>query len=1204
MSSRRAYSLAFVALTMSAISYSQEFRATVTGRVMDASGTGIPGAKVTVQNSATNQQSTASTSADGGYTVPFLVPGKYNVTVESPGFKQETRNNIELRVNDKVTLDFAMQIGAVTESVEVIAAPPLLETASASRGAVIDNLRVTDLPLNGRNPINFVNLTPGVVFAGNPQFTRPFDNGDNINFSINGGLRQTNEYLIDGSPDDAITDTSGDRTHAVLNIAYIPTVDAVQEFRVMTNFYDAQYGRTGGGVVNITTKSGGNAFHGTAYEFLRRYQLDANNITANSKGLPRYAVDPATGKNLGGHKLDQYGTQVTGPVWIPGVYNGKDKTFFSFGVENYTESAPIPTLTSVPSLAERAGDFSKAGVNIYNPFAASLNNPAYDPSKPDSAGNPQFIRPQFTNNMISPALFNPVGLAIIKAFPLPNFGSPEAVAQNYLASPNLSEDHFRNWIARVDQVFGQKQRMFFRYGHNRRNQIDNTNNGFPVPGMDAQDPLVRLNDNAVIDSVTVLTPATILNLRVGYTRFIQAAYRTGVTGYDITQLGFPASFAAQRFNNQPPAIEFDSTYPRFGARNPSQNTTNVLSFMPSVSFIRGRHSMKGGVEIRDIRPNARGGSFLWGAGEFRFTSDFTRQLPSFSNGTGNNIAALLLGAPTTGILQYVPILAYRWGYYGFYFQDDFRLSSRLTLNVGLRYDIEGTPTERYNRMNTGFGFNQPNPLGALAQVKNADAANCPACASLTGGLLFANTGGRSRAAFNQDLNNVQPRIGAAYRVSDHTVVRGGYGIFYLPEATYGGAAGFASDTPFIATSGGGMDAFRPVGTLSNPFPSGPIAPSGASAGLATFAGRDIIFQNPDRKIPYVHSFSFGVQHQLPWNLVVDTTYVGSRTIGVNTNDNQAGSARNLNVLSTQQLAQAHQNPSVFNQAVSNPFAGLLPGTNLNGATLARRQLLLPYPEFGQVLFGLEPIGKIWYDSLQVNVEKRFSAGLVFQGAYTWAKNLEAVSFLNDQDARPTRNLAATDRTHRFVLSGVYQFPFGRGRRFLGGAGRLANLAVGGWEYNWIGTLQSGTPLNLPGNYDLIGSLSPNAGQSYGQWFNTCELLANGTTRQPNAANTGFVTGCSNPAWLQRSDTTYTLRNTPFRGSYRVPWSPQWDMSLNKKFFVREGINGEFRFETFNTFNTVIHNEPNNNPDSTQFGLVSIGQRNFPRQLQLGFKFNF
>ena len=254
-------------------------------------------------------------------------------------------------------------------------------------------------PLNGRNPINFANLTTGVQFNGNPAFTRPFDNGDNVNFSINGGLRQTNEYLLDGVPDDAVTNSDAARTRSQQNIAYIPTVDATQEFKIATNFYDAQYGRTGGGIVNITTKSGTNAFHGTGYEFLRRYQLDANDIASNSAGRPRYSVDPVTGKNLGGHSLDQYGTEITGPVWIPKVYNGKDKTFFSFGVENYVETTPAPILTSVPTLAERMGDFSQTGLTIYNPFSTQVN-PNFDPTKPDTTSNPQYIRAPFQNNMI------------------------------------------------------------------------------------------------------------------------------------------------------------------------------------------------------------------------------------------------------------------------------------------------------------------------------------------------------------------------------------------------------------------------------------------------------------------------------------------------------------------------------------------------------------------------------------------------------------------------------------------------------------------------------------------------------------------------------------------------------------------------------------------------------------------------------------
>ncbi|MBV9266705.1 MAG: carboxypeptidase regulatory-like domain-containing protein, partial [Acidobacteriaceae bacterium] len=495
------------ALALASIALAQDFRATITGQVLDPSGTAVANATVTAKNAETGEAQSQPTSAEGAYSIPFLIPGTYSVTVSAPGFANEVRNGIEVHTGDKVTVNFSMQVSKVQSTIEVTGQAPLLDAATATRGDVIENLRVTELPISGRNPFSLTNLSTGVVFAGNPQFTRPFDNGDNINFSINGGVRQTNSWLLDGVPDDSVTDTDSQRTRGNQNIAYIPTVDATQEFKVVTNFYDAQYGRTGGGVMNVTTKSGTNDFHGTVYEFMRRYELDANTTQNNAAGRPINSIDPVTHKNLGGHKLDQYGTEIGGPVWIPKVYRGKDKTFFTFGVENYIESTPAPILTNVPSLAERQGDFSKAGVNIYDPNSTRLN-PAFDLTKKDSPSNPQYIRTQFLGNVIPVSQLSPTGLAIINAYPAPNVGSPDAISNNFIASPNVSSDHFRNWISRVDQDFGEKERMFFRYAHNRRNQIDNGANGFTGPGKDAQDPLVRINDNAVADSLTVLSPNT------------------------------------------------------------------------------------------------------------------------------------------------------------------------------------------------------------------------------------------------------------------------------------------------------------------------------------------------------------------------------------------------------------------------------------------------------------------------------------------------------------------------------------------------------------------------------------------------------------------------------------------------------------------------------------------------------------------------
>jgi hypothetical protein len=1216
---RRLLALAVSALILTVTCVGQEFRATLTGRVTDAGGSAVLNAKVTVKNIKTSEAASATTNEEGYYTLPFLIPSNYRVTVEAAGFKRAVNENLELNVNDKRTLDFALEVGQVEQTINVTDAAPLLEADTATRGAVIENLRVTELPLNaGRNPINFVNLSPGVQFSGNPQFFRPFDNGDNVQFSINGGLARHNEYLIDGAPNNAVTDADLARTRSSNNIAFVPPTDATQEFKVMTNTYDAQYGRTSGGIINVTTKSGGNEFHGVGYEFLRRYQLDANDTASNRAGRPRFAVEPGSGKNLGGHLLDDYGGTITGPVWLPKPifgplgYDARNKTFFMFTFQGYRESAPQVGVTNVPTALERQGDFSQSSFKIYDPLTTRLN-PAFDPTKPSSASNPQYLRDQFPGNKIPAGRINPIGRALINGLPLPNFGAAGASFNNFLNSPGLGTEKFRSYVARVDQNFGENERMFFRYAHNRRDQFGFGANALPSDslGLDAQDPLVRLNDGAVVDSVTTLSSRTILDLRVTYTRFIQAAYRTRSSPFDATSIGFPASFSNARPVSIVPRIDLEQYYccgsgNGYGPRNPSQNTTNTISFQPSVSHVAGNHSLKFGGETRDLRVNAKGASFSFGGGHFLFDRNFTRQFPDFGDASGNAIASLLLGYPSNDNngVDDLPQIAFRWGYYAGYVQDDWKISSKLTLNLGLRYDYESAPTERYNRQYRGFGFDQASPLAG--QIANKPGfSECPACANLKGGLLFAGAGGQERGAFDADTNNIQPRAGAAYRLFEKTILRGGYGLFYLPQAEFGGTTGYSVSTPVVATTGGGLGAFIPTLSISNPFPNGLLQPSGSSLGLLTQAGTGVVFNLPTRRIPKTHQFSFGVQQQLPWNMRLDVAYAGSRSTDLLTGDFNIGGARNINVLSAETLARARTD-AAFNTfldaEVSNPFAGLLPGTALNAEKIKRRQLLLPYPQFTSVTQGLENVGKIWYNALQVSVEKRLSSGLTFVSAYTWSKAIGALTFLNDQDAEPARAVADDDRTHRLVLSGVWRLPFGKGRQFAGGVGRGTELLVGGWEFNWIATVQSGRPLNLPGNVDLIGDITA-GGTSLDRYFNTCALPFGATqARRPNATNTAFEP-CSNPAFAIRGPNT--LRTIPLRSSQiRLHSRPQFDLSLNKSFNFTESVRFQFRVEAFNAFDTPIYGGPNTDPNSASFGLVTRNQSNQPRNVQLGFKLVF
>jgi hypothetical protein len=349
-------------------SRAQETRATVSGRIHDPSGAAVPTAKVTMRNTATGVVASVNAADDGNYTIPFLIPGTYVLSADAPNFKTAQQTNVVLHVGDKLDIDLTLQVGSLSEVVTVSDTPPLLEAGSATRGELIDPIRVQQLPLAGRNPFMLAQLVPGVQFQGNPAFQRPFDNGDNANFSINGGLRQSNSFLIDGAPDDAVSDVAGDRSHANLNVAYIPSIDATQEFKIVNNFYDAQYGRTGGGVFNVSTKAGTNALHGDVYDFLRRYEWDANSVSNKAAHLPRYSRDPVTKTNLGGHTLDDWGGAPGGPVILPRLYRGRDKTFFFAAYEHYHEVQPTPTLTTVPTLAERNGDFSAAGEPIiYDP---------------------------------------------------------------------------------------------------------------------------------------------------------------------------------------------------------------------------------------------------------------------------------------------------------------------------------------------------------------------------------------------------------------------------------------------------------------------------------------------------------------------------------------------------------------------------------------------------------------------------------------------------------------------------------------------------------------------------------------------------------------------------------------------------------------------------------------------------------------------
>ena len=1239
-------------LAFASVCFGQESRATLTGTVTDPNGAAVQNATVTATNQQTGLSTTANTRGEGNYTITPLIPGRYTVAVEAQGFKKVQSDEVQLYTATTTTFDATLEVGAVGDTVVVTATAPVLEADTASRGQVVERERIAELPLVGRNPINLATLAPGVTFNGNPQFNRPFDNGDNVNFSINGGLNRHNDFTLDGVANNAITDVNAQRTVSSNNIAFIPSSEATEEFKVQTNSYDAQYGRTGGGTINVSIRAGGNRFHGSLYEFARRYQFNANSFSNNARGTqltgpcagqeasPRFTRDQITCENLGGNKIDQYGFVLSGPLMIPRFgeggkrfYNGRERTFFLVNIERYKELTPGQGFSTVPTLLERQGDFSQSGVTIYDPLTTTCN------------GQGVCTRQPFPGNVIPANRISPVGLAIINGFSLPNTGSPTLRFNNFYLSEGLGTDDFYSNVARVDHRFSDKQTMFVRFVNNRRDQFAFGGNNRVGLGIDQQGPLVRQNYGVVIDSTTTINSTTIFNARLGFSRFLQAAFRQASSPFDATSIGFSPAFSNARPISIVPRITFSDPnggIPEFGSRNPNSNITNTWSLPAYLTKITGNHTFRFGGEWRRFQVNQSGGSFNFGGGAFCFTNFYTSGTAGARGTGGAAFADLLLGAPTStsvtapntftqcngnapnSQLENVSPTTFEWSYWAGYVQDDWKLTPKLTLNLGFRYDYEEPPVERFNRQNRGFAFDQASPLRAA--VSGANATNCPACANLSGGLVFAGVNGLPEGAFEPDRNNFQPRVGVAYQWNEKTVIRGGYGLYYYPSAEYGGASGFSVITPYSSSVGTtGAAQFIPrADAFGNPFPVGLAQPTGASLGLLTQLGSAVTFVNPNREIPYIHQYSLGIQRELPWSTKLDISYVGSASRKILTGDQQGAGARNINVNSAAQIERFRTDPTFrANDTVPNPFAGLIPADpNLNGATIRRDLLLRPFPQFGAVNFIGENVGTLDYNSLQASLEKRLSRGLVGVVSYTFSKNIGALGFLNNQDETVdnARAVVDFDSPHVLAVSAVYNLPFGKGRRFLKDAGRATELLIGGFEYSVIANYRSGRPINLPGDANLIADphgdrsfSNPNVPGTTASFINNCVLSADGTSATRPATNAqGQRNGntrvaCTNPAWQLR-DQALTLRTTPLRlGNLREPSATTFDMALNKSFNFTESVRFQFRVELFNAFNTPLFGSPDTGSATSQtFGVLNPnnGQRNIPRQIQLGFKLNF
>lgn len=1134
----------------------QEVRASITGIITDSSGAPVVGATITATNLAQNVSVSTQSNESGIYVTPYLVPGTYRVAAELQGFKRAVRDNVVLQTQDRARLDLTLEVGEMTQSVTVSADVSLLQTESATRSQVISTELINQIPTQGRNPFQIAWAAPGVIKTGGWRYLRSFDIAGTTNFAVNGGRNRENEVLLDG-----ISNVRGNRT-----VIHVPTIESVQEFKVNTNTYDAQYGRTGGGVVSIVTKSGGNQFHGTLFEYFQSEELNANQTELNRVGTPKPP-----------NNINTFGFNLTGPVFIPKLFNGKDKLFWLLSYEGMRQRSADPGVTTVPLQEWRTGDFS----TLFN--AQGQQVLVYDPLTTQADGT----RTPFTGNRIPTARISPIATEVLKFYPGPTSpGDGPAKINNYVFPSRWIGD-MNQWIGRMDYQVNDKNRVYFRYGQNPFSEfrglvfVRGPNDDNPAePTGNA--PLIRNGRNWTFDWTSTLSPRMTFNLRAGLARWEETTGNSFGSGFDPTRLGFPASLVSQMTRRQFPRFELGQYSAAGGSRLLNLAANDSYTIQPNASLALGRHILKFGAEGRRYNDNSNDPGLA--TGTFAFGRNWTQARALVSDAvSGNELATFLLGYPTSGRVDRNVNPAFSNFYWAAFLQDDWKITSRMTLNLGLRWDYEAPGFERYDRAVRGFDFNAPSPIASGAPSLN-----------LKGALGFANYNGAPRGSFNPDRNNFQPRVGAAYSLTSKTVIRGGFGLYYMGQNEQGSLQGFSQSTPVITT----VDNLTPVVNMSNPFanyPNGRLLDAvGNSRGAASFIGQGITVNYLDRPLPYSYQYSFDIERELPGGLLAEAAYVGNTTRRLPVNVS-------ANFLPANELGRRTATGAIdsayYTARVANPLQGLIPdNAALNGSTIPRQQLLLPYPQYTGITLGSTPVGRQQYHGFQSKLTRRFSGGVSFLATYTFGKTLEQVNLLNAQDF-VLSNIDATrlekrsadqiDLPQKFTVVYVWELPFGKGKPVGANWHKAAEFLAGGWQLNGNVTYQSGWAIPYPNAAQVAPGSAKLSGneQTRERWFNTA-LWNNPATGRPVIPQEPF-----------------TLRTFPtLFGDVRVPGYQNWDISASKYFPIYEQVRAQFRFEMVNAFNKPWFTGligGGNDVSNANFGRLNFVQGNLPRFIKLG-----
>ena len=1134
----------FSALGVAQLAWGQAFQGSLRGRVTDPKDAVVPLAKVSLVDEGTDVSSSTVTNAEGQYSFPFLNPSTYSLVVEAPGFKKLEQKGIVIVAETANTQDAKLEVGAVTETINVTAEAELLDTSEASTGSNIDREKLEDLPNLGRDPFMLARLSEGVVWTGNPKFDRMEDQSGQAAMSLAGGPSQTNNYTLDGI---SITDSTN---RAVI----LPDMEATEEMKVQANTYDASMGRTGGGTFNAVLRSGSNRVHGSLFGIIRETSWLANDFFSNKAGIP---IEYQPFKN--------YGDSLGGPIRIPKIYDGRNKTFFFVTTEGYRDWDAASVLESVPTMLERTGNFSQSLSTLKNGAQQIM----YDPMSTNLTTG---ARTPFPNNIIPASRIDPIGLNLASFYPQPNETAAYYGAPNW-ASAVRTQDRADQGTFKVDHEFKPWLKASASYIH--YGSTEPSNEVWPwSPATPGQNIIYRHVDGMQSNVVATLNPTTVLTVRYGQNRFPD--FEPNISnGFRLTELGFPAAVDALTPNYPDFPSITDGEFTTFGGGTASWTVYHSNSLNAEVSKFMGKHSIKAGMEYRYI---ADASHTAQGPSSFTFSSGFTSQTPTKTvTGTGGGLASMLLGDPSGGSITVGEQFNDYVNYYGFFIQDDFRITPKLTINYGFRGEHESNQQETNNKLLVDANLKTPNPLQALIPSL-----------TLNGQAEFAGVNGNPTHAGNPFGLKPGPRIGFAYSLNSKTVFRGGFGIFWVPSSfSATSTTGYSQATNIITSTNNN---YTPSASLENPYPNGLTPIAGNSLGGLTAIGSTVSTTDPANRSPgYVEQFSFDVQRQTGKNTSIQVGYIGSHT---------------LDRPFTIQLDQL--NPSYFSlgssglsKVVANPFFGVagVPTTVTLGSstTLSQSNLLTPYPQYTGVSLTTN-MGHADYYAGYVKGTWRARYGLTLNTTFTWSRNMTLGTPQNYDGniVQQAWERAAQDQPDSFSMSFSYQLPFGKGKMFMQNANKFEEWFLGGWALNSQFVIHSGTPLS-------VSQTNANTG------CNGCGQLPNATGTM-SAQSSGSIDQRAVYGWLNlgafSAAPAYTFGNvSPTLTVYSPPLF-NIDASLAKTVTVKEHYKVQFRAEALNATNTVLFASPSTNISSPgTFGLIT-SQTNFPRLFQISVRITF